>query len=423
MYAPFYRLYIDNDAKRDITEYVENFTYEDCIEEDSLLKINIRSSFAEELADDTDFVTGTIIAFQFGFMAGEISELHRARITDVKHKYRERVTMELQCLDLGTVVKRVTEQTIWKNKKSSDIAQEIASKYGLELEADPTTKVWDNIPQGNRDDFSFLRYLALREDGGNWICYIRNNTLYFVNRGTDKNSLLTFTWGDGDGTVVSFEPSIKESTQAGVSNKAVVATFDPYKGEYKPQVVDNNTEKPTGTTGEYKRVYNESGQVGFSGSKTKQSTTNKQAEVGKNITVPTKDKAEATNIGNSKKKKATLKSLEAKLVVNGAPNITPNNIITMNNVAKRYTGNWFVNKVTHTVTTSGFLTTMDLNKNGTKSVTKNKGTSNKSVVKAKDPNTSKGGSSIKSEVKVRVYDGDGNFKGYSSSNRNAKKGK
>ncbi len=399
--APFFKVYIDNEDKKDISNLIESFIYEDCMSEDSLLTIDIKADFALDLADDTKLATGTILAFQFGFLSGELSEVHRARITDITHKYAARVTMNIKCLDIGTTVRKVSEQKIWNNVTSSDVARAIASKYGLDCVTDETSKKWTNVPQGNKADLHFLEYLAQREDTGSYVTYIRNTTLYFVKRAMKGDSALTFTYNDGNGTVMNFEPSLKESSQKGTSNKTVVSTFDPLKGDYKPTVVDNKTEEKTGTLGEYKREYSDNGQIGYQGSKSKAKPAGKKPEINKPVLDPTTDPTEAKNLGNHKKKKAGLKTLVAKLVVNGSPLITPNSIITMKNVAKVHAGNWFVEKVTHDVKTSGYVTTMDLNKNGT-----SKGGIHKTE-KAKDSNKTVGPDKKKSTVKVRVYDGMG----------------
>lgn len=376
--APFYKIYIGKDANEDISELVESFTYEDAIEEDSLLKITIKSDYSLSLADDPRIRAGAILVFNFGFIQGQVSELHKARVTDIKHKYRDRVTMEIIALDIGTTVRKVQEQVIWKRKTSVEIAQALADKWGLDLNSDPTTKVWDVLPQGNKSDMDLLRYLAQREDGGNYIAYIRNNILNFVKRSTDKESVRTYTYGDGDGVVMYFEPTIKESSQQGSANKAVVATFNPFKGEYKPQVVDNATESKTGTLGSAKPEYvsnpmpakgvsvkggkEYTGQtMDLNGAKVKVYRTPKPQTVAVD---PTTNIMEAANLGNAKKKAATIKTLVAKLGIVGNPLLVPNNIITMKGVAKIHSGNWWVHKVTHTIQGQGFVTVVDLGRNG-----------------------------------------------------------
>lgn len=405
MKAPYYKLWIDNDDTRDITEFVESFVYEDTMDEDNLLNITLSSKFSLQLADDSDFITGQIIAFKFGYIGGEVSQVHRARITDISRKYRERVTMTVKCLDLGTKVKKVSNGgKIWSDKTSSEIAKEIADKFSLELEADTTSKKWESLPQGNMDDLEFLRYLASREESGAYEVYIRNTTLYFVKRGIGRDSLLTVTYGDGDSGIISFEPSIKESGQKPESSKSTVAMVDSLKAKANNVVVDANSEDKTGTLGTIKRTYDENA-VEIKG----------EGEVGKTIVSPVQDDVEAKAIANTAKKKATLKSQVAKLVMEGTPRLTPNNVITIKNVAKSDAGNWLINKVSHSISPSGYTCSMDLTKNG------NKRKLTQNAPKAEDANDTVGSDSIKSEVKLRVYNENADFLGYSSDNQNAAK--
>lgn len=417
--APFYKVYIGD---RDISEYVERFHYEDCMEEDSYLELTIKSNFAQALADDPDIVAGTWLSFHFGFIGGEISDVHKAKVTDIKHRYAERVTMTVKCLDSGTVMRKASNQKVWNKKTASDIAKEIATKYGLEFEGKDTSKVYDSLPQGNMADLHFLQYLAQREDGGNYVVYIRNYTLYFTPRNLLSESIKTYTYGDGDGSILSFEPEIRESSMPSVSTEAETKIVDAKKAQISVSKVDNTTETKTGTLGEYKRVYSGNGkQVGTTGVKKHQSTSSNSApSVKRQLVLPVKDKKEADNIANSKKKAAVLKSLVARLLLNGDPRIIPNQVITVKNVAKTHSGNWYVVKVSTDISASGYVTSLDLNKNGTslgnaskttKTTVGTKGTKNAKnpyVVPAGDSNKTVGPDKQKSTVKVRVYDGNKN---------------
>lgn len=401
MRAPYFRIYI---GTRDISQFVEGLSYEDAVDEDNLVVMAIDYKYAMTLADDADFATGKMVKFQFGFMGEQVSELHKARITDVAHKYRERVTMNVKCLDLGTVVKKSTSQKIWKNLTSSEIAQEIAADYGLEAEVIKTVKKWANIPQGNKSDLDFLKYLAAREEGGNFITFIRNGTLYFTNRSIKEESRVTFAYAYGDGAVVSFDPTVKESSQSSKGVKTSATYIDPKSGAVAKEDVDNKTETKTGTTGNYKVYYGETGKLKGT------------QRVGKPDTQPVADKTEATNLANHSKKKASLEGVTAKLVIEGNPLITPNCVITMKNVAKKHLGNWYVKKVSHSIKGGSYTTTLDLAQNGSK--IKPSSTAEKTA----DANTTVGADKAKDEVKLRVYKGeDGKYVKYSSTSTTAKK--
>lgn len=409
MKSPFFKVEIINSKgePEDITEKVSSFSYEDAIEEDSMLKLNVFSDFAKELADDSRFSTGATLQFQFGYLQGQISKVHKAKITDISHNYAQNVTMSITALDVGNIIKKATSTRIWKGKTSSEIAKEIADSWGMAFETDPTTKVWDNLPQGNKTDKQLLSYLAERETDGDYINFIRNNTLYFVKRGLGKTSAVTYTYGED---IISFKPSFKESSASGSAAKSKVVVNNPKVGGHSVQSASPKTEKGGNYTGKYKNVYQLGGKkVGrVPVEQTDKQETQTKKGFGKPTIDPTPSKTEASNIANSKKKKATLKTMVADLQIEGNPTIEPNSIITINNVAKAHSGNWFVLKITHNVGTGGYLCTLNMSRNAgkKKSDTEAQGSKVNASVGSK-PQDKKGGEGNKVKVKTRVYRADG----------------
>lgn len=424
MFAPFYKVEISTNGKRDdITEYVKSFTYEDATEEDSLMKISVDSSIAQSLADDSRFNTGATIYFQFGFIQGKLSPVHSVRVTDIAVDYGASVSMAITGLDLGNAIKKSSSQKIWKGKTSSQIAREMAASWGLKAEVEDTTKVWEDIPQGNKDDKALLKYLAERETDGDYISFIRNDTLYFVKRALNKKSEFTYTYGED---IVRFKPSWKESSIKPDAIKTKVNVADPLKGVNSKL---SNNDSGGGYTGKYKAVYNSSGdrigQILINNQKNinkdksltfsekikasmqgiQKSMDFAEQEFGKTMTSPSPNVKENQNLTNSKKKRATLKTLVASLTVNGNPQITPNTVITVSNVAKRHSGNWYVTKVTHKIDQGGYSTDIELSKNAIRDKSKEE------APKAKVNNTiGDKPNNSKNTVKVRYnkYDQNGN---------------
>ena len=407
MRAPYYKVYI---GSRDITEFIESIDYEDTTEQDNLITLQVDREYALVLADDEDFVTGAIISIRFGFMQGTLSELHEARMTDITHTYKERVRMKIVCLDLGTAIKKTTSQKIWEGMTTSQIAEQIATKHGLESEIAPTTKVWDNMPQGNRSDLELLKYLVQRDGNGNNIIFIRNRTLYLTERANSEESIISYTYRKGDGVLVSFTPTVKESSKDGSFNQTATVHVDDSDGAVSASVVDGSTEEATGTTGTHKLVYgsNNGEQVG--------DIFDNNTTVGKPNLSPVEDMEEATSLANSTKKKQSQRVMTAKLVVEGSPLLTPNAIVTITNVARRHMGNWLITKVSHRIQQTSYVTTCELSSNGAKS-------SSTSTTPATDNNTSEGSERLKDEVKVGVFRAeDGKRVGFSSSSSSVKRG-
>jgi len=220
MKQPFVKIHIKSN-KRDISDRVERFKYEDSLKEDNMVELNIKSNYAFEMADDNDIVTGAIIQFQWGYVGEVSSDVHEARITDVEVTYGERVKMLIRALDMGVAMKKATSLKIWRQKTASQIAQEIAVRYDLEAVIDETDQVWDDIPQGNKSDFDILKDLSQKEVDGDYVFYVSANKLHFVRRGLDKKARFQFKYGEEG--VISFAPKWRESTSnsSGTSTKTV----------------------------------------------------------------------------------------------------------------------------------------------------------------------------------------------------------
>lgn len=393
MKAPFYSVFLDNDEKRDITYLIESFKYEECTEEDDLLSIRIASKYAEEFDKDSEIKEGTKLLFKFGYIGGLVSKLKRARITDISYKYAERVSIEVKALDLGNVMKKVTSSKVWVGT-TKQIAQEIADRYGLDLVIDYEGRTW-NIPQGNDSDFEFLQKLVLREQDGNYIMFVSGNDLKIVKKGLNKASAISLTYGEASSGIISFTSNYSEATAKteGIGN--TVKGFDPLNKKPIEKSTSPDKQDNTCHTGEKVNIYNSVGEK--IGTKTLNPTDDKA--FGKNVVATSSNSADLSNLSNSLNKKGAAKMLTGSLVLEGNPVLEADAVITMLNVFKRDLGNWYSKKVAHEISGSGYRSTVQMDKNGSK----------KGKVASPNPNTSKGKSveECKDTVTVNVYNANG----------------
>jgi phage protein D len=75
---------------------------------------------------------------------------------------------------------------------------------------------------------------------------------------------------------------------------------------------------------------------------------------------------EANNIAQKLQKENQLKDLTATLVIEGNPMIKADMVIEVEGVLGIHSGKWYVEKVTHNISKSGYITTLELNKNATR---------------------------------------------------------
>lgn len=396
MRVPFAKVYIQSSG-RDISELIEKFRYEAAIEKDSLIQLTIKQKYAFETADDDDIVAGKILACQFGFLGEVMSPVRQAEITDIELTYADRISMVVKCLDRGHLMKKNKPAKVWGKLTASGIAKEMAKKYNLEADVDETSKKYDSLPQGSKNDFQFLGELAQKEGG--YIFYIEDKTLHFKKIDKTKPAKFLFTYGEN---IISFSPKYKESQQKGAGKKTSVKGFDPMNK--KPIDGQATPEEPklakfdinggqvnnfgSGSSSASKSITPSTLPAGKTDFQSLLSAKDSQKEQtngagqyeGANymhgdVTVfrPVQTKADADNQAKNEQKTAGkstgtggAKVLTATLKADGNPTITTTDIVTIAGVAKRYSGNWFVIKATHDISPgSAYVLDVELNRDGT----------------------------------------------------------
>ncbi|MCU0439364.1 MAG: hypothetical protein MUC49_15835 [Raineya sp.] len=370
MKSPFYEIFlVVGEQNKNITDYVESFDYEDCLNEDDMLTLSIKSKSFDFL-ENKDIVVGGIILFQYGYIQGLTSALRKARITDIDTNYGDIVSVTVKAYDLGTVMKKTTEQTVWKNKKASDIATEIAKKYGLNPKVEATQRVYPSLPQGNKTDFQFLKYLASVEENGSYRFFIKDGDLIFNKLDLKKDAKRLYIYRDNStgASVISFKPSLRESSQSSKANELKTVGFDPTKQKTVASVVNDATSKDDIRLGNSSiNMYDANGNVLAGNLKDGTKVLQGKAVGGQNssniISTPEMSLGSVSDIANSKKKANTQKTLVGTLTIEGDPTLSSDEIITMGGVAKIHSGNWYIEKIKHTINSNGYTTVLELSKN------------------------------------------------------------
>lgn len=343
--APLFRVQI-GPRKRDITHLIEKLKFEHTTEKDNSLEITIKRDHAQATADDEDIVANAIVTYQYGFSHGQMSPVQAIPISDIDVMYRDRVTMIVRCLDEGNGMKKNGPQIIWTGKNAAAIAREIAKVHGLKadvVDGKDLRKITEEA-QGGRSDFEFLQYLAAQEAG--YIFFVDSKGLHFKKRGTTNVSSIQYRYGDG--RLQEFCPKFRKSGQSPTSQEAPVTTVDPMT---KQEIVVSDS---TGTKLGKNRYDLNANYVGRS-----------EQAPGKNVVTPPKDPQAAGAASNALTSLSNLNVLEADFKVWGNPLLFADMVITVGNVAKKYAGNWYVKRVVQEISTSGFITSGTVAKDGT----------------------------------------------------------
>jgi phage protein D len=290
------------------------------------------------------------LVFIFGYQGQEQSSQKTAIITDIDTNYGLDISVNIKAVDKGNFMKKATDTKVWEEVTAAQIAKEIADLYDLDSEIVETKKSYETLPQGNLNDFDFLKKLA---DENNRHFHISNNRLFFTQRKLADKSVVTYTYRNGDSKIKSFKPKSKGIKDNGVGAGQKVTKINTDTNEIievksDPNKVDGNT-----SLGKINNYYDANGsQFMKKGNGTVATNPSNDPEVIKKQTQ--KNVAEAQ-----------LSNLEATLVLEGEPSLDEGSIITIAGVAQKHVGNYYVVSVRHSISGSGFETVCELKKNAT----------------------------------------------------------
>jgi len=393
--TPLINISIEGETIQDVL----TFRYEDSITLDNMLEFVIHGR--EELIDKInakDFASGKTIVFSFGYAEGQMSVNHTAILvdTDVTYEKGGFIKLKVRGLDIGTVLKKSESIKDWSGNTTEQIVKTIAEKYAMDYEIEDTSKVHENLHQHGRSDFEFIAYLAYIEGG--YIFYVRGETMYLVQRGLDKKSRINYMYGLDD-TVLSFSTSHRDIANSSESSEISVTTVEDDKVTTEDGITREKISDKDINLGNFELEY-------LSGKF--------DSNINRNIVLPTFETIEVTNITESLMKETKLMVLTGIITVEGDPWMIPDEVMTLGgNVLERDKGNWYVEKVSHSIS-NGYITTMHIAKNATdepnakKSINVN--TSNKKVKKEDIKISEK--PIAKDYITIRVYDADGKLIGY-----------
>jgi phage protein D len=413
---PFYIFQVlDNQGKiTEITEYIDSFTFEDCLKEDDLVKFSL-------MTDDTKLVdadwlkVGYEIRFKFGYLDGLQSAERRAIITDITAAFGQMITVDVISLDKGFAIKKTQSSKIWRKQTASQIAETIAEYYNLKAVTDKTDFVYNSIPQGNHTDFEFLKYLATQEKNGQFHFFIKDNELHFTKINLLKEAARLYTYKNPDSGILSLRFHYQETHQdKGQSLQTTARQFNPLTGEYKEVNANIFTAKDGQSLGDFatsllKDVESKIDSRGATTIKKQSNNEQKKSNTGEFVLVPpTMDTSRVQNLVMNQHKTAKNKEISCSLTLEGDPTLKADEIITVANVGEKFGGNYHIIKVTHKISSSGFISTLEMQKNASKKPI-HAGAVKISANQDTKINTSKGKTSAPANVReIKKYDANSN---------------
>jgi len=379
--SPFYKiLYKENNV--DITDKVSKIRFEDCVNEDNLLVIDIDHA-DNDFIDEVSSMKGDMLIFQYGFLQGAKTGNRLAEIKSIEVTYSDETKLKIKCHDSGFAIKKQISNRIYEDMTASDIVAYIAKEFGFEAEIQDTTEAY-TIPQGNKTYFEFIKRLAQKE-GLDF--FITDNIIKFKSRDLSKEAKKLFEFGDGK-EVLSFKPKYEDK---GSSNKVSSAGIDSDTGNAFSLFTKPEGMKESGLA---KRLIKFDINGNRLNTPSESGSTKVTPETNQNLIKKQTDKEVEDSI---------LSNMTATLQIELDTTVEVEDIITMSGVAKEHAGNWYVHKKTDVLNQSGGITTLELARNATN----NNNGGDGSPGKVNKSEGKKEAGSTK-QVKIRKFDINGN---------------
>lgn len=366
--SPFYTV-VDKSSGTNITEYVTDIDYEDVIEGDDIITFTLKGLSMQKI--DEDFLdTGRVWDFYYGFIGGVQSANRLGQITQSTIKYNKgKADVTVIARDLGYNTKRVNGSYVYKNKTASEIATDIASKFGLGTDIETTTKVYESVALGNKNFMQFLKDLALKEGSdiadskGSIEVYVRGSILNFKRRDLSKEASRLYEYNNGSGKVMSLEVTY-EDTGSTPTQSVTSSGVDTETGEIFTAKVSKE-DNAEATTGNKDVTFSVDGvlQSPIIGTDAEGVTS---AIEGQCITVPANNEADAKSKITNTQKDSVSKAMKLTIRTELDPTIEAGEMITVSGISQKHIGNWRIHKVRDTINGSGGITTITAYRNGAK---------------------------------------------------------
>lgn len=256
-----------------------------------------------------------------------------------------------------------------------------------------------NVPQANKSDLQILKQVGQREKNGPWIVETRDDTITLKKRNFLKKPYRTYTYGDSYGELLEFTPESKNRGRQGSSSNVGFSGWSPrdktffsgnshagdgsptltkalemldfYKGEVNKgkgkTVIGNRVSRPYLP---FINPINIGNKVDNAGSYTKRRNVveitidDKVSALQKAIddyrgAVQQRKKELYSSLGmnpvsaldqaSNTRRSSELKKNQVTATVWGDPQIVPGMIITIAGISKKYSGNYYILKATHTI--------------------------------------------------------------------------
>jgi len=389
----------------DILEQLTSLSFESDDSKAAVLTLKITDR-DRAFIDDPRLENNKHITFRIGY-ANRMCRERTVIIKEVHPVYPDtgNVSLTIKAFDLSAVAKDNAEPKNWGKKTASEIASAIAQRYGYDEEVEATNDIptKDRIQSGAITDMEYLRSLAARL---NYDCFVEGAALNFKPREYKGNPAHVFVYfSSGESVLRKFQPSVKsyqpdQHAMSGASDKDKknVAGKSADSGEKKSGVSVlsvNGSSKLT--SGQSREIPSDT-----AAPKTPTATVTKASRI---LPTPETTNAKVNEVLKGSLSKKESKAVDATADLLGSPDVYLREIVRIEGVGRKHSGNYRVRRVLHEIDEAHFFTTIGLMKNAL-GASNGAGSKNSKVGKKDQADQGKGGSATETR-KVKVVNGEG----------------
>jgi len=355
-YAPNFKIEVegrelDPESKGDVLEVKVTMDLENLTSFDLTINNWDDEHFGFKYSDAAIFDVGNRVHVRMGY-ADDLRFMASGIISTLTPKFSESGPPTLGVTGLDAMLKLRDRKPVGSDAKKFvdmadwQIAQVVAARNHLDVKVTQKGPQQPLVVQKNQDDAQFLMERAKRID---FDCYVRidadtgRDTLYFTSPTDARDSTATrvyvFEWGK---SLINFNPQIKLGRQV---SKVTVRGWDP------------RTKSPiTYTAG--RDDLPKAGGGGDSGPELAGTRLADKQDVVVNQPVATMQ--EARELALSLLRERAYSYLTGSGQVIGLPDLRPGDNVELQGLGKRFSGEYYVTKVEHTLGNSGYLTNFEV---------------------------------------------------------------
>jgi phage protein D len=302
--------------------------------------------FDFKYSDKKTFDPGNVVHLKLGY-ADNLTLMVSGQITTLTPRFPESgpPTLHVAGLDKMVLLRdrkpQGSDKRQWLNMADWEIVQEIAKRNQLRFEPTKEGEKHPIVVQKNQDDAQFVMERARRID---FDCYIftdpdsKESTLRFKKpsdaRDSTKTRVYTFEWGK---SLIQFNPVLTTSRQV---SKVTVRGWDPAQKKAIIGTADQN-DLPGTRTGE-------------SGPEVAKNRFGDKQEMV--VDEPVTSQEEADKLARAHLLDRAYEYITGDGKVIGLPDLRPGDNVKLDGIGKRFSGEYYVKQVVHSLSASGFFT-------------------------------------------------------------------